>query len=185
MSGIKIVFEMSSRMAEQSIKRKKIEEKFRKAKIRNLFKTGALIKKIASRSMKRSKWKKLKPGIKRPRGTSTSFVHDYLEKRVLKSEKGKPPRTHAEKGEFSLKTIAYALDSQKRAVYVGPLGKADGFAKQIEEGGTIETRVPPKYRRRRKLKAVIRRKVAPRPFMKPALDTMKSEYRKIWEGAIK
>lgn len=188
MAGIKVVFDMSDRLAQRSIDAKKLQEKLEKAQLRNLYKSGAIVKTIAQRSIKRSKWKPLKYKQKigeRQKGSGKNFVHDYLEKKVIKSEKKKPPRAHVDSGEFGLKSIAYALTSRKDACIIGPLGKPNGFVKKIEEGGTVDTVIPTWARKKRKLPAVIKRKIGKRPFMKPALDTFIEKYPKIWKGAIK
>lgn len=139
----------------------KVIDALDKATRRNLIRQGALLRTIAKRSMR---------------------------KRKRASQPGQPPSVHS--GELK-KLLFFSWDASSRSVVVGPVG----FKSQpsdpslgtvpavLEKGGTV-TRAASRRPKRDRGRAVQRVRIAPRPFMVPAMEKSAEKYPDIWKNSV-
>lgn len=166
--------------------RKKVEDMLERNRRRVLGSAGAMVRKIARSSIKKAAWR---PTGKKTRGrkpSGTIYVHEYLAKRTAISNPGDPPRYHSSSKEIGVRKILFAYDPARDTVIVGPVGTRGSNLEALEYGGTITTRIPrwAKSARRRFGKTHTKR-IAARPFMRPALETFATEYPDMWRDALK
>ena len=138
-----------------------IENKIGKHSARALRRLGGLVRSTARNSMKYSSYKSGK-----------------------KSAPGSPPNYHVRGSNFNLKKIQYYFDPMRKTTIVGPIGKSStgpSVPEIMEKGGMVRKRN--RYRKGSRLTTMVR--VAPRPYMKPALDITKQRYPKHWKDALK
>ena len=95
------------------------------------------------------------------------------------SRPGEPPSSHA--GHLR-RLIFFGYDRQRDSVVVGPIGFRRSKAPSVLEFGG-RTVVESGRRRRRKEKRKVR--IAPRPYMGPALEKERSNLPKVWRNSVR
>ncbi len=146
-----------------------------KARHKVLTRSGALIRTIARRSMKKARRKRLTEISNDER--MQFRARQEIAKRegrpapklpFAPSKPGEPPRVRA----GQLKQFLYfAFDPASKSVVVGPAKLPSSSALPVpailEFGGTSEGS-----------------RIAPRPYMRPALDVFKGQYTRLWQDSI-
>lgn len=141
--------------------RKKIIDRIGKNRARALARSGGIVRAIARRSIRFTKWK------------------GYKTKR---SSPGQPPKTHT-RNKFSLKLILFAMDSQTDGVVIGPV-RGNG---QMPVPNIVEFGGPSMYTKwNGKTKRMEERRYTAksRPFMGPAKQEFESQYPNQWRDLL-
>lgn len=151
--------------------RQKVATKVEKARLKNLAKCGAFVRRRARSSMRRRK--KVSPP-------------------------GQPPSAHSKDAFATLKNILFGYDPRRKTVIVGPVaiyGNKQGVPRLMEQGGNVQRRrrYVPQYTKTGKRKKLELRELAkpetvhyaPRPFMGPALMRERKNFAKVWKNSIR
>ena len=149
--------------------RQKLDKRLSKSRRKVLTRTGALVRTIARRSIKKPKrgwtpesrkryqaarrrWRRMKK-----RGSQVPAPNPKEFSRSIPSAPGTPPK---DKTGVLKRTIFFGYDAMKNSVVIGPIKFGSGTAKLLEYGGKATLRG---YRKRRMHMAY-----KARPFMRPA-----------------
>jgi len=102
-----------------------------------------------------------------------------IRKRKRSSRPGQPPSSHTG---LLRRFILFGYDRQRDSVVVGPVGFRRSTAPSVLEFGG-RTAVEWRRRGRRRGKRVVR--IAPRPYMRPALEKEKSNLPAVWRHSVR
>jgi hypothetical protein len=145
--------------------RPRVQRAVNAANRRALAKAGAIVRKTAQRSLRKAPYVTRKPRG----GERTDF-------RTKSSRPGQPP--YSQTGLLK-RFLFFGYDPARESVVVGParLAKRGDAPHVLEYGGT--TVIDPRRGRRRRIR------IAPRPFMGPALEQERSKLPRLWANSVR
>lgn len=140
-----------------------------RARHKALTAAGAMVRRVARNSIRPARRKKLSEidPAKRWRYDKKRMGSDALPRPWAPSEPGQPPRSRTG---LLKKFIFFAFDPKTRSVVIGParLTKVRGDVPNVlEYGGTSDGST-----------------IAPRPFMRPAEQELRTKYVRLWKDAM-
>ncbi len=142
--------------------RDKVLKALDRASHKNLSRAGALVRTIAQRSMR------------------------YTTKWTAHAPAGKPPLAHKQ-NPLLRKLLFFAFDAASKSVVIGPVRSRRGVVPQLmEEGGEVR-KGPRQIQLPNGLKVLPARtvRIAPHPFMGPALKLGREQAFKQWKDSVK
>jgi hypothetical protein len=148
--------------------RPRVQRAVSRANRQALSRAGALVMTAARQSIRRAPYR-----ARKPRGRART---DF---RTQSAPPGAPP--YSQTGLLK-RFIFFGYDPQRESVVIGPakLNKPGAAPRVLEHGGTATVL------RRRRGKIVRQRvRIAPRPFMGPALEKEQPKLPKLWAGSVR
>ena len=161
------------------VDRKKVQLRVEKAKLRNLTKQGAFVRRAARKS--------IKPAVMKKVGEMSAAEREQYERRVKQAKQdgqprpkrppaasrpGEPPRSQT--GALK-KFLFFSYDPRSASVVVGParIRSDDTDApRTLEFGGTAEV-------------GGRRIRIAERPYMGPALASEQPQFAELWRNSVR
>lgn len=166
-------------MTRNFVDRKKVKRRVNKAKLKNLTKQGAYVRTAARSSIRKARMKKV--------GEMTSDERRSYERRVVANKraglpKPKRPKASSRPGEpprsqvgTLRKFLFFSFDPRSESVVVGPARTTaddQDAPRTLEFGGTAEV-------------GGSRRRIAPRPYMGPALTQEQPKFAELWRNSVR
>jgi len=161
----------------------KVLRKAKNAKKAILSRAGARLRQWARRSIRPRK-----PGVYSRPG-SPPYSHVESQHRALNRKRKKAGAAPVSLGFQGIRHILYGYDPSRDTVIVGPISNgrtSKPATRTLEFGGTVNVMVRKRSSRGRRSERVRRSaKIAPRPYMRPAMHAIAPSLPKMWQGAIR
>jgi len=166
-------------MTKNFLDRKKVMRRIDAQKIKALTKQGAFVRTAARSSIRKARMKKV--------GEMSTDERETYERRVVAAKRaGRPkpkrPKASSKPGEPPRSQVGtlrrflfYGYDSRSEAVVVGPAKTTaddQDAPSTLEFGGTAEV-------------GGRRQRIAPRPYMGPALTQVEPQFAALWRNSVK
>lgn len=170
----------------------KLPDTYDKERRKILGRAGAIVRGIARRSLRKRAWRV--GASRRGRKSKNSHYNAYWGGTVAISNPGKQPFSHTSGKTFGLKTIHFGYNSRTDQVNVGPIGgsrSTNNVPNVLEFGGQTTNTIPAFAHAKKRALGVssgrrykLRKNIAARPYMGPALETFNTEYPKLFRDTL-
>ncbi len=172
----------------------KLPDTYDKERRKVLGRAGAIVRGIARRSLRKRAWRVGSSARGRKSKNSTYTTYWGGTTAISKANGKSPPFSHTSGKTFGLKTILFGYDSKTDQVHVGPIGgsrSTNNIPNVLEFGGQTTNTIPAYAHAKKATLGVrsgrrykLRKNIAKRPYMKPALDKFIGEYPKLFRDTL-
>jgi len=170
----------------------KLQKEWNRKRKKVLMRSGALVRGIARRSLRKRAWQV--GSSARGRKSKNSKYTTYWGGTTAISKPGNAPFSHTSGKTFGLKTILFKYDSRSDSVVVGPMhgSRSQNKIPHVLEFGGQTTNIIPAYAHSKKASLGIRsgrryklrKNITKRPYMEPAFKKFKDTYPKLFRDLI-